>query len=212
MAYGTGLPPENFHIAGITKIDKVDFKYALDMGYTIKHLAVAKINGDQIELRAHPVLIESDSYLANLRGVRNGIEIETDLVGTIHIAGSGAGQESTASGIISDLVNIANSKNNLIKTGNNKLNLMNFLDLQFQYYFYIEAEDTPGVMASITSVFGLKDVGIEIIVQKESLAENHVPIVIITDPFYEKDNKDLTESINKLNSVKIIRSIRIENK
>ena len=212
MAYGTNLPPENFHIAGITKIDKVDFKYALDMGYTIKHLAVAKINGDQIELRAHPVLIESDSYLANLRGVRNGIEIETDLVGTIHIAGSGAGQESTASGIISDLVNIANSKNNLIKTGNNKLKLKNFLDLQFQYYFYIEAEDTPGVMASITSVFGQKDVGIETIVQKESLADNHVPIVIITDPYYEKDNKHLTESISKLNSVKIIRSIRIENK
>ena len=182
------------------------------MGYTIKHLAVAKINGDQIELRAHPVLIESDSYLANLRGVRNGIEIETDLVGTIYIAGSGAGQESTASGIISDLVNIANSKNNLIKTGNSKLKLMNFLDLQFQYYFYIKAEDTPGVMASITSVFGQKGVGIESIVQKESLAENHVPIVIITDPYYEKDNKDLTESINKLNSVKIIRSIRIENK
>ena len=110
LAFGTSLPPQDFYVEGITKIEKSDFKYAMDMGYTVKHLAVAKVDDNLLELRAHPALIKLNSHLANLKGVRNGMEIDTDLIGKIHIAGSGAGQESTASGLISDLVNLANSK------------------------------------------------------------------------------------------------------
>ena len=212
LAFGTPLPPDNFYIEGISNIKKIDFKYAKEMGFTLKHLAVAKLNKDQIELRAHPVLIDKDSYLANLKSVRNGIEVETDLLGTLHIAGSGAGQESTASGVISDLVHLANSNNNFSEINSRSKNeLLNFLTLSFQYYFYIEAADVPGVMALITSQFAKKKIGIESIVQKENLNNNMVPIVIVTDLFLEKDHKDLLHTINELDSVDEVRSIRIES-
>ena len=211
LAFGTPLPPNDFYIEGISNIKKIDFKYAKEMGYTVKHLAVTKLNEDQIELRAHPVLININSYLANLKSVRNGIEVETDLLGTLHIAGSGAGQESTASGVISDLVHLANSNDNFSeKNSKSKNELINFLSLSFQYYFYIEAEDVPGVMALITSQFAKKKIGIESIVQKENLKNNMVPIVIITDLFVEKDHKDLLHTLKKLDSVDAVRSIRIE--
>ena len=211
LAFGTPLPPNDFYIEGISNIKKIDFKYAKEMGYTVKHLAVTKLNEDQIELRAHPVLININSYLANLKSVRNGIEVETDLLGTLHIAGSGAGQESTASGVISDLVHLANSNDNFSETNSKSKNeLINFLSLSFQYYFYIEAEDVPGVMALITSQFAKKKIGIESIVQKENLKNNMVPIVIITDLFVEKDHKDLLQTLKKLDSVDAVRSIRIE--
>jgi homoserine dehydrogenase len=211
LAFGTPLPPNDFYIEGISNIKKIDFKYAKEMGYTVKHLAVTKLNEDQIELRAHPVLININSYLANLKSVRNGIEVETDLLGTLHIAGSGAGQESTASGVISDLVHLANSNDNFSeKNSKSKNELINFLSLSFQYYFYIEAEDVPGVMALITSQFAKKKIGIESIVQKENLKNNMVPIVIITDLFVEKDHKDLLQTLKKLDSVDAVRSIRIE--
>ena len=211
LAFGTTLPPDDFYIEGISKIEKIDFKYAKDMGFTIKHLAVSKLNGEKIELRTHPVLIREDSYLANLKSVRNGIEVETDLVGTLHIAGSGAGQESTASGVISDLVHLSNSNNNISHSDSNiKNKLIDFLSLSFQYYFYIEAEDIPGVMASITSMFAEKKIGIESIVQKDYLKENMVPIVLITDPFVERDHEDLNKNILNLEAVHEVRSIRIE--
>ena len=211
LALGTSLPPDDFYIQGITNIKKIDFKYADEMGYTIKHLAVAEQNSKEVVLRAHPVLIAKDSYLANLKSVRNGIEVETDLLGTLHLAGSGAGQESTASGIISDLVHLANSSEEHLKAvSNEKVILSEFLNLTFQYYFYIEAEDIPGVMASITSVFADKSVGLETIVQKENLDENFVPIVIITDPFKEQDHSNLIENLEKLDSIKSVRTIRIE--
>ena len=211
LAFGTPLPPNDFYIEGISNIKKIDFKYAREMGYTVKHLAVTKLNEDQIELRAHPVLIKMSSYLANLKSVRNGIEVETDLLGTLHIAGSGAGQESTASGVISDLVHLANSNDNFSETNSKSKNeLINFLSLSFQYYFYIEAEDVPGVMALITSQFAKKKIGIESIVQKENLKNNMVPIIIITDLCIEKDHKDLLHTLKKLDSVDAVRSIRIE--
>ena len=138
-------------------------------------------------------------------------QVETDLLGTLHLAGSGAGQESTASGIISDLVHLANSSEEHLKAASNeKVILSEFLNLTFQYYFYIEAEDIPGVMASITSVFADKSVGLETIVQKENLDENFVPIVIITDPFKEQDHSNLIENLEKLDSIKSVRTIRIE--
>ena len=212
LAFGTSLPPQDFYVEGITKIEKSDFKYAMDMGYTVKHLAVAKVDDNLLELRAHPALIKLNSHLANLKGVRNGMEIDTDLIGKIHIAGSGAGQESTASGLISDLVNLANSKpiNENSENNINTYEVSEFSKLVFQYYFYIKAEDKPGVMASITSLMASKKVGIESIVQKEELDENCVPIILITDPFKESDHSELHKELLTIESVKNIRSIRIE--
>ena len=214
LAFGTPLPPQDFYVEGITKIAKSDFIYAKDMGYTVKHLAVAKVDNGRLELRAHPALIKLDSHLANLKGVRNGMEVDTDLIGKIHIAGSGAGQESTASGLISDLINLANSKaTNEEAENSNKTSyeVSTFSELVFQYYFYIKAEDKPGVMASITSLMASKGVGIESIVQKEELDESYVPIILITDPFKESDYSDLYQELLSLESVKNIRSIRIES-
>ena len=215
LAFGTSLPPEDFFVEGITKIQKSDFSYAMDMGYTIKHLAVAKINESSLELRAHPALISLDSHLANLKGVRNGMEIDTDLIVKIHIAGSGAGQESTASGLISDLIHLSNTNeisDQFYKGDEGKYPVLDFSNLVFQYYFYIEAEDKPGVMASITSLMASKEVGIESIVQKEELGDSCVPIILITDPFKESDHAELQKELLNLDSVRAIRSIRIEAK
>jgi homoserine dehydrogenase len=210
LAFGSSLPPKDFYIEGINGIHKDDFKYAYEMGYTIKHLAIAKSTNNSIDLRAHPSLVKLDSYLANLKGVRNGIEVETDLLGTLHIAGSGAGQEATASGVISDLIYLSDSKIREVNNINESIELINFIDLNFQYYFYIEASDVPGVMASISSIFANKDVSIESISQKENLNDDLVPIIIITDPFKEKDYQELVNNLLELDSINKIRSIRIE--
>jgi homoserine dehydrogenase len=214
IAFGSSLPPQDFYIEGITKIEKNDFTYASDMGYTIKHLAVAKLQNNNLELRAHPSLIKATSHLANLKGVRNGMEIDTDLIGKIHIAGSGAGQESTASGLISDLIHLSNCpdlNSNQELQCKSAFNLSIFENLVFQYYFYLEAEDKPGVMASITSLLASKKVGIESIVQKDDHGEDCVPIILITDPFKEYDHAELQKELLGLESVKAVRSIRIES-
>ncbi len=212
LAFGTPLPPNDFYIEGISKIEKIDFKYAKDMGFTIKHLAVSKLNQDKIELRAHPVLIKENSYLANLKSVRNGIEVETDLLGTLYIAGSGAGQESTASGVISDLVNLANSNDNILEVDfNRNIELVDFMSLSFQYYFYIESHITPEAVEKITSIFAKKKIALESIAHKEDSKENISHIIVITDLFLERELQPIYENILNLEFVNKIRSLRIES-
>ena len=183
------------------------------LGYTIKHRAISEDNEDKIELRAHPALVYKKSYLANLKGVRNGIEVDTDLIGKIHIAGSGAGQESTASGLISDIIHLANSNEDILNVVSsiNQKPIKDFGEFSFQYYFFIEAEDNPGVMASITTRLAEESIGIESMVQKDELGKNIVPIILITDIFKEDKLEGIKDKILSLDAIKNLRTIRIES-
>ena len=66
-------------------------------------------------------------------------------------------------------------------------------------------------MASITSLLADKDIGIESIVQKDSLEENLVPVILVTDLFDELKLEEVKSSILALESVNKLRTIRIES-
>jgi len=206
IAIGTSLPPNDFYIEGIKDIDSTDFKYASKLGFSIKHLAVASLTENEVQLRAHPVLVSSDSYLAGLRGVRNGIEVETDLIGTLHVAGSGAGQESTASGLISDLVYLSNVRSNssinLKKRIN--INIQPIDEMEFKYFFKIKTLSKDFDLNKIEKIFQKNQVSIS--------AENFDDfyIVIISESFIENKKDSIMISLNNLSEVDSVKSIRIE--
>ena len=206
IAIGTSLPPNDFYIEGIKDIDSTDFKYASKLGFSIKHLAVASLTENEVQLRAHPVLVSSDSYLAGLRGVRNGIEVETDLIGTLHVAGSGAGQESTASGLISDLVYLSNVRSNssinLKKRIN--INIQPIDEMEFKYFFKIKTLSKDFDLNKIEKIFQKNQVSIS--------AENFDDfyIVIISESFIENKKDSIMASLNNLSEVASVKSIRIE--
>ena len=211
LAFNSGLPASDFHIEGIENIQSRDFVYANDFHMTVKHLAVAKLNNKGIELRSHPVMLNKDSSLAGLKGVRNGIQFDTSLLGEFHVAGSGAGRESTASGLISDLFALSKSNGSSpmqYPDFSKKPDLMNFDDLIFKYYVYLEVEDEPGVLALITKIFADHGIGFDKVIQKDQLENSNVPVVIFTDPIIESEMqialKDLDNHPVILNS-KIIR-------
>ena len=206
IAIGTSLPPNDFYVEGIKDIDSTDFKYASKLGFSIKHLAVASLTENEVQLRAHPVLVSSDSYLAGLKGVRNGIEVETDLVGTLHVAGSGAGQESTASGLISDLVYLSNvSLNSSINLNKRiKMNIQPIDEMEFKYFFKIKTLSKDMNLNKIEKIFQKNQVSIS--------AENFDDfyIVIISESFIENKKDSIMASLNNLSEVASVKSIRIE--
>ena len=206
IAIGTSLPPNDFYVEGIKDIDSTDFKYASKLGFSIKHLAVASLTENEVQLRAHPVLVSSDSYLAGLKGVRNGIEVETDLVGTLHVAGSGAGQESTASGLISDLVYLSNvSSNSSINLNKRiKMNIQPIDEMEFKYFFKIKTISKDMNLNKIEKIFQKNQVSIS--------AENFDDfyIVIISESFIENKKDSIMASLNNLSEVASVKSIRIE--
>ena len=65
--------------------------HARELGYIIKHLGIAKQNGDGVELRVHPTLIPDHRLLADVDGVKNAILVEGNAVGPTLYYGAGAG-------------------------------------------------------------------------------------------------------------------------
>ena len=132
-------------------------------------------------------------------------------MGVIHIAGSGAGQEATASGLISDLINLMKT-NGIFSFPDfpDSLNTIDIAELSFKYYFYIEAIDEPGVMASIASIFAENNISIETIIQKES-TDGVSPVILITNRYFEKNVNKVIKTLDSLASIKTYRTIRIED-
>lgn len=214
LIFNSGLPATNFHIEGIENISPDDFLYADEFGLTIKHLAVACKNDLGIELRSHPVMIKKESSLAGLKGVRNGIQFDTDLIGSFHVAGSGAGRESTASGLISDLVALSKSSESLpmqYPDFSKKPDVIDFNELSFKYYVYLEVKDQPGVLATISKVFGDHGISLEKVIQKDQLKNGYVPVVIITDNIVEKEIQIVMSDFLDQDVVSEAKIIRIED-
>ena len=212
LAYGSSLPPKEFHIEGISNISKLDFKYASINNLALKHLAVAKMREGSVEIRVHPVFLDKKSSLASLHGVRNGIEIDTDLVGKVYLAGSGAGRESTASGLISDLIAIGRSLDNNIAAISHSLNVaITDFDLAvFKYYFYLEVSDEPDIANAINSCFADNNVSVENFLQEDATKDQQAPIMITTGLVNEKNAQVLLDSLSRFSFVTSVRLIRIE--
>ena len=214
LAFNSGLPASKFHIEGIEDITSQDFKYAHEFNLTVKHLAVAQLQDHGIELRSHPVMLSKESSLAGLKGVRNGIQINTDLLGEFQVAGSGAGRESTASGLISDL--IALSKNQDIDPMrypdfSKKPNIIDFNELSFKYYVYLEVKDESGVLALISKIFAEHKISFDKVIQKDQLDNGNVPMVIFTDPVIESEMQIALKDLKSNSVIHNSKIIRIED-
>ena len=213
LAFNSGLPASNFYIEGIENISPQDFYYANEFNLTVKHLAVAQLQDDGIELRSHPVLLSKDSSLAGLKGVRNGIQVNTDLIGEFQVAGSGAGRESTASGLISDLIALSKHHDAApmqYPDFSKKPNVINFNELSFKYYVYLEVKDEAGVLALISNIFAEHKISFDKVVQKDQLDNGKVPIVIFTDPVIESEMQIALKDVNTNSVIHTSKIIRIE--
>ena len=214
LAFNSGLPTSSFYVEGIEDIQSQDFTYANDFHLTVKHLAVAKLNDEGIELRSHPVMLSKDSSLAGLKGVRNGIQFDTNLLGEFHVAGSGAGRESTASGLISDIFALSRSNGSSpmrYPDFSKKPNLLNFDDLVFKYYVYLEVKDEPGVLALISKIFADQSIGFDKVIQKDQLGNGNVPVVIFTDPIVENEMQTALQDLKNNPVILSSKIIRIED-
>lgn len=171
IAYGIDAKPEDILIEGIENITQEDIAFAKEFGYAIKHLGIAKINGNSVSLRVHPVLINKNEMIAKIDGVMNGISVIGDRVGETMYYGPGAGGDATASAVIADLIDIARGSGNGPVLGFKKsleegLELGGKYDITSKYYFRFEVEDKIGVLEKIAATLAKFNISIETFLQK----------------------------------------------
>jgi homoserine dehydrogenase len=190
IAFGTELQFDKVYTKGISEVTAEDIRYATELGYTIKHLGIAKRAGDAIEMRVHPTLISNKQLIANVNGVMNAVLVKGDALGTSLYYGAGAGDEATASAVIADLIDIINNQTSNHILGWKSQEKLKVLDadlIESEFYMRLLVSDKRGVLAEITQIFSQNNVSIESLVQKQVDGDNNAHIAIITNKILTRD-------------------------
>ena len=217
VGFHTAVRPEQIYCEGISRLAEPDFRYAKELGYEIKLLAIAKQAGGVVEARVHPVFIPEDFLLAKVSGVYNAIQVEGDLVGKLILYGRGAGAQPTSSAIISDVIAIGQS----IASGKKVPSVMRqaqpkpvrpVSELQTRYYLRMTVADQPGVLAQIAKILGDSSISIASVIQKEAdMATQTATIVIMTHPAREEFMQRALAEMKRVSAVtEICNLIRVE--
>jgi homoserine dehydrogenase len=217
LGFHTRVRPEDIHHEGISRLSSRDFKYAQELGFAIKLLAIAKQDDKWIEVRVHPVFISEDSLLAKVDGVYNAILVEGDLVGNVLFYGQGAGPLPTSSAVIADIVSTAQdiviNAGNRIKWQSMPRTIKPMAEVVTRYYVRMSIGDQAGVLTQITKVLGDNQISISACIQKEADSSTQsAEIVIMTHPSNEAAMQKALKEMGKLSVVREISNfIRVED-
>lgn len=107
LAFNAQIMADAVSAEGIRNLTADDVRAAREMGFVIKHVARAELNGDSISLQARPVLLPVSHQLAAVREENNAVLVRGDAVGEMLFCGKGAGPLPSASAVLSDIVDIA---------------------------------------------------------------------------------------------------------
>lgn len=205
LAFGKFINVKDIYTEGIEHISHDDIEAANNLGLSIKLLAIAKRVDGKVEARVHPTLIAKKHPLASIRGVFNGVFLETRPLGKILLSGEGAGQYAAASGIISDLINlISHDESKKLYCNDNAdvdLNLGELADVETKFYLRFDATDKPGVLSEITSILGKAGISINSVTQKIHTKTQHVPVIMLTEFTTERKLRAALAKIARLKNI-----------
>ena len=218
LAFDLSFQFDRVYAEGISRVTEEDLAYAKELGYRIKHLAIARRTDEGIEARVHPTLVPEDGLLAGVDGVMNAVWIEGDAAGPTLHCGAGAGGLPTASAVVSDLIAIARGDALDPRVGGDEQSLLPIERTACAHYVRIPSLDAPGVFAEVAAVLGRHGISIEGAIQRQGAVRSEngggawVPIVILTAPVLEQAmNAALSEVRRMPQVVGDIARIRVEH-
>ncbi|HEY8087067.1 MAG TPA: homoserine dehydrogenase, partial [Polyangiaceae bacterium] len=172
LAFGARVEAARVPTEGIRAIDPVDHRFAERFGFTIKHLAIGRDRGDDVELRVHPALVRRGTQLASVGGVLNAIALEGRALGPCLLSGRGAGDMPTAVSVVADVLDVARAwRSGFAGTATRGIQmqarrLTPLDDVRTRYYLRFQVHDRPGVLARLAGALGEAGVSIEQMVQE----------------------------------------------
>ncbi|MBD3307363.1 homoserine dehydrogenase [candidate division KSB3 bacterium] len=212
LAFGQAVKMNQVFTEGVSHLQTLDITFARELGYTVKLIAIAKCSAEQVvEVRVHPMMLPNEHLLAKVDGSFNAVYVVGDIVDSTMFYGRGAGMMPTASAVVSDIVEIAR---NIDKGIANRLPLLpNAEDaarftlqapnrFRSRYYLRFTAIDRYGVLSKISGVLAEHKISIASVIQKEvPLAENTVPVVMLT---YEASEHDMQQALIKIDQLDVL--------
>ncbi|RME67275.1 MAG: homoserine dehydrogenase, partial [Nitrospirae bacterium] len=185
LAFGIPLSYDKLYCEGISKVTAQDIRFAEELGYRIKLLAISKAVDGEVEMRVHPTMVPEDYLISKVDGVLNAVYVVGDAVGETMFYGRGAGDMPTGSAVVSDIVDIAqktkegcSAAETLYIGKRTDLRVKPIDEIESLYYFRFSAIDRPGVLSKISGIFGENQISIASVIQKGRRVGEAVPLVI----------------------------------
>ncbi|MDD2710459.1 MAG: homoserine dehydrogenase [Verrucomicrobiae bacterium] len=213
LAYNRCVDFKQVYVEGITRISAEDMRCARQLGYAIKLLAIVRrVDDREVEVRVHPTLIPQHNRLVSIRGVTNAVSIRGHVVGDLEFSGPGAGGNATSSAVIGDLIEAARYHlsrrgcnqppfNAIIHPDGPRVKKMG--DVVSRFYLRLAVEDSPGVLAQISSLLGKAKIGIASVIQTEARAGKTVPLILMT---HEARNLSMQNALKKISRLKCVKA------
>lgn len=218
LAHGFWIPPAKIFVEGIRSISQIDIRFAAKLGYTIKLLGVIKKLGDRVQAGVYPALVPDSHVLASVHGVFNAVFVRGDVVGDTLFYGRGAGQDATASAVLSDLADAALD----LKFGTNRIPpfvpydqrgvVLPMEEAVSRYYLRLTVVDRPGTLARIATILGGGNIGISSVIQPEGHIGESVPLILM---IHDAPNAALQEALTAIAKLDVVKAppvmIRVES-
>jgi len=217
IAFGSRVVAGDVYHEGISQVTAADIDFAKRLGYQIKLLAIAEVfddgdNGErEIGVRVHPAMVPDAHPLASVRGSFNAVFVDCVDAGELMFYGRGAGGRPTASAVLGDVVDAAiNVHRSTHRTVPGALStevasIRAIDDLESAYYVNLEVADSPGVLSTVSGVFGGHGVSIRSM-EQEGLGEE-ARLVFVTHRAVERDLQSTLHDLRKLDVVHGVRSV-----
>ena len=215
LAFGANVDWRDIPRIGIDTVEVADIRFANELGYSVKLLAVAELVPQGLELHVTPTLIRRGTPMANVGGAYNAVQVVGDAVGCVLFHGLGAGQNPTASAVVADLLDTIIGRTAITFTAldlwsDRREAAVSARDpdaIPGRYYLRFNVEDRCGVMSEIASVLSRHNISIASLVQRETdetsaEAADIVPMLIMTHNAKEGDICKAVEEIDKLDCVR----------
>ncbi|MFH1923267.1 MAG: homoserine dehydrogenase [Planctomycetota bacterium] len=208
LAFGARVGWREIPRTGIDTVDVADLRYAKELGYSIKLLAVAELVPEGLELHVSPTLVRHGTPLAEVRGAYNAIRVVGDAVGRVFFHGLGAGQMPTASAVVADLIDTVVGRTAITfrtlglwsAEPEAPVAARDPAKIPGRFYLRLNIEDRPGVLARVAGILGRHDISIASVIQHETAEKNGnvVPLVIMTHSAPEGAMTEATDQIDQL--------------
>lgn len=211
LAFGSRVPWSQIPRVGINQLNVADLRYAKELGYRIKLIAVAQLNAGRLEIHVSPTLVKMGRPLAEVRQAYNAVVVQGDAVGKLFFHGLGAGRMPTASAVVADLIDTAVGRAQITfrvldlwsqRAGG--IAACDHRSVRGRYYLRFDVADSPGVLAEITGILGRHQLSIASVIQHEP-SENFdgfVPLVIMTHEATEGEAAAAVAEIDRLSVVR----------
>lgn len=197
---------------GIDRLQAADIKYAAELGYAVKLLALAKYSPAGLEMRVAPTLVRRGTPLAEVRGPYNAIRVVGDAVGDTLFYGRGAGSMPTASAVVGDLLQVATGRAAMVSRSRPlwrstapAIPIVSPRDVRSRYYLRFTIADRPGVLGRLAQVLGERGISIASVIQHEpgedAPGPSPVPLVIMTHLAVQADLHAALDVIDRLEVV-----------